>query len=192
MENKDIWIIAIGILGWSWAVIQFFINRRNQKKDKAIDKRFDVYSAYMKKSDEIMENMRTDPSMIYGVTNDFMANILSENIDINGALLKYNSELLEYTKKSIQPLQILSQELSTLFLVCSDELLPKIQEYKTLANDLSNNFQMVLNSINPNNSDDMVSKLHTIGHDNRALKLAELNSEIMQIMRKEIGYYNKK
>jgi hypothetical protein len=121
-----------------------------------------------------------------------MANILSENSDINGALLKYNSELLEYTKKSSQPLQILSQELSTLFLVCSDELLPKIQEYKTLANDLSNNFQMVLNSINPNNSDDMVSKLNTIGHDNRALKLAELNSEIMQIMRKEIGYYNKK
>jgi hypothetical protein len=192
MENKDVWIITIGILGWSWAVIQFFINRRNQKKDKAIDKRFDVYSAYMKKSDEIMENMRTDPSMIYGVTNDFMANILSENSDINGALLKYNSELLEYTKKSSQPLQILSQELSTLFLVCSDELLPKIQEYKTLANDLSNNFQMVLNSINPNNSDDMVSKLNTIGHDNRALKLAELNSEIMQIMRKEIGYYNKK
>ena len=131
MENKDVWIITIGILGWSWAVIQFFINRRNQKKDRAIDKRFDVYSAYMKKSDEIMENMRTDPSMIYGVTNDFMANILSENSDINGALLKYNSELLEYTKKSSQPLQILSQELSTLFLVCSDELLPKIQEYKT-------------------------------------------------------------
>ena len=49
MENKDVWIITIGILGWSWAVFQFFIYRRNQKKDKAIDKRFDVYSAYMKK-----------------------------------------------------------------------------------------------------------------------------------------------
>jgi hypothetical protein len=192
METKDIWLIVIGGLGWCWAVTQFFINRSNQKKDKAIEKRFDVYSAYMKKSDELMEQMRTDPNMVYGVTTEFMATIMDENADINAALLKYNTDLLAFTKKSTLPLQILNQELSTLFLVCSEDLLPKIQEYKTLAIDLNNNFQNVLNSINPKNSDDMIAKLTTIGQDQRAIRLGELNTEIMQMMRSEIGYYNKK
>jgi len=192
MEQKDIWLITIGLLGWSWAVVQFFINRKNQKKDKAIEKRFDVYAAYMKKSDELMEKMRIDPRMMFGVTNEFMTTMLDEKADINGALLKYNSEILEYAKKSTEPLLILNQELSTLFLVCSDDLLPKIQEYKVLANDLSNHFQSVMNTINPKVSDDMIAKLNTIGHDQRAVKLGELNKDIMNMMRKEVGYYNKK
>lgn len=139
-----------------------------------------------------MENMRTDPKMIYGVTSEFMATMLDENADINSALVKYNTELLEFTKKSTQPLQILNQELSTLYLVCSEELLPKIQEYKALANDLTNDFQLVLNTINPKDTDDMVNKLNTIGHDQRAVKLGTLNAEITNLMRQEIGYFNKK
>lgn len=193
MERKDIWLIVIGILGWSWAIIQFFINRRNQKRDKAIEKRLEVYSAYMRKSDELMEKMRTDPNMVYGIKTELMATLLSGNEDDkNKAVLKFNSELLEFTKRSTEPLQILNQELSNLYLVCSDDLLPKIQEYKTLANDLSNDFQLVLNKISPKDTNDMINKLNTIGQDKRALKLSELNAGIMQLMRKEIGYYNKK
>ena len=193
MEQKDIWLIILCALGWSWGVIQFFINRRNQKNDKALEKRFEIYTAYMKKSDELMEHMRTDPNMVYGITTEFMNEILDgEQEQINDALLSFNTKLLEFTKRATQPLMILNQELNNLYLVCSNELLPKIQEYKKLAIDYNSECQTTLQTISPKDGQDMINKLSLIGHDNRWIRLSELNSEILSLMRNEIGYYNRK
>ncbi len=46
----------------------------------------------------------------------------------------------------------------------------------------------MLNSIYPNNTDDMVNKLNTIGHNNRWTKFTDLNADILSLMRKEINY----
>lgn len=188
MEIKEIILIIIGILGWSWAVIQFFINRNNQKNDKRIERRFNIYSNYMKKSDELMNKVRTDPKMLFGITNDFLATILNaEPGETNDALIKFNSELLAFTKMATEPIMILSQELSALLLVSSDELSPKINELKSLSIDFSNEFQNILNSISPNDSNDLVEKLQTIGHNNRWARFEGLNTEILSLMRKEIN-----
>jgi len=192
MEH-NIWIIVFAALGWVWGILQFFINRRNQKNDKALEKRFEVYTSYMKKSDELMEQMRTDPNMVFGITTEFMSDVLGGEVEqIDNALLSFNTKLIEFTKRATQPLMILNQELNTLYLVCSDELLPKIQEYKQLANDYNNQYQSVLNTISPKDSQDMVNKLGNIGHDLRLKRLTDLNTQILSLMRKEIGYYNKK
>lgn len=61
MENKDYFIIGLGILGWIWGIIQFRLNRKYQKADKAIEKRFDVYSKFMNQMDEMSLNMRKKP-----------------------------------------------------------------------------------------------------------------------------------
>src|SRR5690554_3929564 len=141
LETKDILIISLGLLGWIWAVIQHILNRINQKKDKAIEKKFEVYSTFMDKADEISQNMRSDPKMIYGIATEFYSKIINGNEEeMNQALIDFNSELIEFTRKSVQPLMILNQELNRLKLVCSDKLLPKIEDYKTLANDFNDEF----------------------------------------------------
>lgn len=189
MGIKEVILIIIAFLGWSWAVIQFFVNRSNQKKDKRIERRFDIYSNYLKKSDELMNKVRTDPNMVYGITTDSLTTLLNtEPEKMNDVLIKLNSELLEFTKKATEPIMILNQELSALLLVCSDKLSPKINELKSLSIDFNNEFQNVLKSISPNNSDDMVEKLKTIGHNNRWAKFEGLNTEILSLMRKEINY----
>ena len=91
MKQKEIWLIIIAILGWSWGVTQYFINRRNQKKDKNSDRKYHVYSTYMKKADELMTNVRTDPNMIYGITTDFIKVVLNgDEKVINKALIEFN------------------------------------------------------------------------------------------------------
>ncbi len=168
-------IIIIGALGWLWAIIQFFLKRRNVKKDKAVERRFVAYSTYMKKSDEIMKNLRTDSKMIYGFPNEFINECLKgDEESINEALLRFNSEIVEFTKKATQPILILSQELNSLKLVCSDELLPKIEEYKKLLNDYFDLAQIMANG---SNDEPFGMKRFT-----------ELNNEILTQMRKEIGY----
>jgi len=194
IEIKYIILAVVGLLGWVWGVIQFILTRRNQKRDKVLDKRFEVYSAFMDKMDEISQNMRTDPRMFYGVTNEFYSKLLNGNEEeVNQALIDINAELIEYTKKSLQPIMILNQELNKLKLVCSNNLLPKIEQYKQLANDFNDEFQIVLNRLSVNQDINITAReMENIGHDSRTTLLTNLWKEIEEMMRDEIGYYKQK
>jgi len=194
LETKDILLIGLGLLGWTWGIIQFILTRRNQKRDKALEKRFEVYSAFMNKADEISQNMRTDPKMIYGISTQMFTKLLSgDENETNQALIDFNAELIEYTKRSVQPTMILNQELNKLKLVCSDTLLPKIEEYKKLANDFVDEFQIVMNNLSSNKDLNITAKqLENIGHSNRTVQMADLWKEMEVLMRKEIGYYRQK
>lgn len=194
LETKDIFLIGLGLLGWTWGIIQFILTRRNQKLDKALEKRFEVYSAFMNKADEISQNMRTDPKMIYGISTQMFSKLLSgDETETNQALIDFNAELIEYTKRSVQPTMILNQELNKLKLVCSDTLLPKIEEYKKLANDFVDEFQIVMNNLSSNKDLNITAKqLENIGHSNRTIQMADLWKEMEILMRNEIGYYRQK
>lgn len=193
METKDYLIIGLGLLGWIWGIIQFRLNRKYQKSDKAIEKRFDVYSNFMNQMDEMSLSMRNDPKMIYGIGNEFMAEIVTGDENrINNALLKFNADLLETTKKSLQPMMIVNQELNKLKLVASDKLLPKINEYKSIVNDFTEDFQSVLNRMSSSNSlEQNVTELQSIGQVERSEKMTKLWQDIELLMRSEIDYYKK-
>jgi vacuolar-type H+-ATPase subunit E/Vma4 len=193
METKDYFIIGLGILGWFWAIIQFRLNRKYQKLDKATDKRFAVYSNFMNQMDEMSLSMRNDPNMTYGISNEFMAEVITGDEErINNALLKFNQKLLESTKKSLQPMLIINQELNNLKLVASEKLLPKINEYKVLVNDFTNEFQAVLNKLsNSNDLEYTAQQLQSIGQEERGKRMTELWQNIEILMRDEIDYYKK-
>mgnify|MGYP003658828008 FL=1 len=193
METKDYFIIGLGILGWIWGIIQFRLNRKYQKADKAIEKRFEVYSNFMNQMDEMSMNMRKNPNATYGISTEFMAEMLTGDEDrINNALLKFNENLLETTRDSLQPMMIVNSELNKLKLVASEKLLPKITEYKTLVNDYTNEFQSVLNSLSTKNDLEYNTKqLQSIGHEERGKRMGELWQEIETLMRDEIDYYKK-
>jgi hypothetical protein len=193
MEIKDYLIIGLGVLGWIWGIVQFRLNRKYQKADKALEKRFEVYSNFMNQMDEMSLNMRTDPNATYGIPTEFMSEILTGDENrINDALLKFNENLLEITRKSLQPMMIVNSELNKLKLVASEKLLPKINEYKTLVNDYTNEFQTVLNSLSTSNDLEYNAKqLQSIGHEERNKRMGTLWIEIENLMRDEIDYYKK-
>lgn len=122
-----------------------------------------------------------------------MAEMLTGDEDrINIALLKFNENLLETTRDSLQPMMIVNSELNKLKLVASEKLLPKITEYKTLVNDYTNEYQSVLNSLSTkNNLEYNAKQLQSIGHEERGKRMGELWQEIETLMRDEIDYYKK-
>ena len=193
MDTKDYFIIGLGILGWIWGIVQFRLNRKYQKVDKAIEKRFEVYSNFMNQMDEMSMNMRKNPNATYGISTEFMAEMLTGDEErINNALLKFNENLLETTRDSLQPMMIVNSELNKLKLIASEKLLPKITEYKNLVNDYTNEFQSVLNSLSTKNDLEYNAKqLQSIGHEERGKRMAELWQEIETLMRDEIDYYKK-
>ena len=188
MKNKDILLIILAFLGWSWGIVQFIVNRQSQKKDKIADRKYTAYSSYMKKSDELMNNVRTDPNMIYGISNDLMKTLLSGNEDqINDALILFNKNLIDFTKKATEPLLILRQELNSLLIICSNQLASKIEEMNLLTTDFNNAMQQSLGTISSYDSETVIKSLKTLGNDERWQRFERLNREIIELMRKEIG-----
>jgi hypothetical protein len=89
-------------------------------------------------------------------------------------------------------MMIVNSELNKLKLVASEKLLPKINEYKTLVNDYTNEFQTVLNSLSTSNDLEYNAKqLQSIGHEERNKRMGTLWIEIENLMRDEIDYYKK-
>jgi hypothetical protein len=130
--------------GWIVSIIQFIVNRRNQQKDKLLDRKYEAYSSYMKKYDEVMQNVRKDPSKLMESYNKIFVNMLnnaSNEEAINNELINFNQELSQYVLNAVKPLIILKNELNNLILICSDELKNKIDEMVKLTQDYSNAVQ---------------------------------------------------
>ena len=142
----------------------------------------------MRKCEEINEHMRKDPKMIYDtIIKSFSEILIGKNQEeINDALVKFNRQLLEYVKQFTTPLSIINQELNSLLIIASNELIKKLNEQKDLITDFNNEMQNCLNSINIKDGNSF-QKLRTIGQENRWKRFTSLNNEIISLMRKEIG-----
>ncbi len=179
--------ILLAVLGWCFALFQLFRSREWEKHDTLITRKYEAYSGYMRKLDELNLSMRNNPEIISGISEDFLsiALIATNDNDINKALLDFNKKLNTYLRKVIEPLMIINQELSSLILVASKDLLSKLQEQKCLIIDLNNEMQNCLNVISAQTSPDY-KILETIGHDQRWKKFESLSNEIVSLMRKEL------
>ncbi|MDG3582111.1 hypothetical protein [Galbibacter pacificus] len=192
MELKDYLIIGLGLIGWIWGIIQFRLNRKYQKSDRAIDKRFEVYSNFMEKMDQMSANMRSDPNAIYGIQIDLMSEIISGDEErSNNAMIKFNEKLFDLTKNASESLMMVYQELNKLRLVASGKLLPKINEYRTLVQDYMNEYQGALTQMSSSNLNQNTEILQSIGYEKRNERMKVLWQDIEGLMREEIGFYSK-
>lgn len=180
--------IIIAIVGWIWAIAQFCYKRKWQKKDELASRRYEAYSRYMRKCEEINENMRKDPQSILDKALEHFTTILisdSQN-DINNTITNFNQQLFDYIKQASAPLYIINQEINSLLLIASADLIIKLKEQKDLITDFQNEIQKCLNSINIKDINSF-QNLNTMGQEARWQRFISLNNEIITLMRKEIG-----
>lgn len=100
MEKKDYFIIGLGILGWTWGIIQFRLNRKYQKSDKALDKRFEVYSNFMNQMDEMSLSMRNNNIYVKQKYSFFQFSNLPKQRNVSGQAkaTKMNNQNYKHTK----------------------------------------------------------------------------------------------
>lgn len=191
MTTELIISIVIAAAGWIWAIIQFFTNRRWQKKDYVQQQRYEAYKGFMGKMDSISESMRNDPTKsVFSMIKEFMASLLasitSDSFDAGTATLTFTNQLLDQTQKSCEPLQQINGEISSIKLIASDDLLDKLDELQALNQDLYNEMMLALKAVGKEQIPDF-QELKTVGQQERWKRFESLYSEIRKIMRKEIG-----
>lgn len=177
-------IIAFG--GWGFGLYQMLQNRQWQRKDLLANRRYEAYSSFMKKLEEINKSIRNNPNMVYGFSNELIQTILKGNEDdMNNALLEFNQKIIDFARTSTEPLMIINQEISSLLLISSDTLSKKLLRLKDLSIDFNNEMQNSLSVISAKDPNSF-KIFETMGHDKRWGEFQELNNEIITLMRKEI------
>ncbi len=190
MDVEVISIIAtsvIAIVGWIFAIVSMIKNRKWQKKDLLANRRYEAYSNFLKKLDEINESIRT-PDMINEPTKEFTDTLIKGEInveEIQKSLLLYYQKAIDHITTSAKSLMIINHEINPLLLIASAELIGKLTRLKILLTDLYNDLQNRLSTVNVNDSNSFKC-LETIGQDKRLDEFKVLHDEIVALMRKEI------
>jgi hypothetical protein len=188
MDTKEIWLIIIAIAGWGWGIFQYFLKRKHQQKDKVIDRRYEAYKSYLRKSDELMENLRMDPGAVYGFSEELVVAFQSGNDEIvNKALVRFNTDVVDFVKKATQPLLIIKGELNELKLICSEELMNLINSYTSMIEDFNNQAQIAIGHIQSSKPESLNDKLQPFINNPDWNRFKTINDEIIALMRKEIA-----
>ena len=178
--------IIIALAGWGVASIQSRKNRKLEKANKLADRRFEAYNGFLVKMDSIAQEMNKLPQvMINEMTSSFLSSVMNDNENTDKALISFNEKLVSFVTESLKPVLMMKQELSSLKLVASKQMLTCIQRMDVLTDDLYNEFSECLSAINPQNADSFQS-LKSVGQSERLKAFASLYEEITELMRKEI------
>ena len=189
MKVEVISIIAtsvIAIVGWIIAIVTMVKNRKWQKKDLLANRRYEAYSNFLKKLDEIHESIRK-PDKIYEPVNEFTNTLTNGNLneeEISKALLRFCQKTLEHITTSAQSSMIIKQEINPLFLVASSELTKKLKKLQILLSDLYNDMQNRISAISVNDPNSFKC-LEDLGQDTRFDEFNDLHNDIVTLMRKE-------
>ena len=192
MENYKMSIeliitIIIAIVGWIIAVIEMKKNRNWQRKDAIANRRYEAYSKYLAKIDEISDQMKKAPQEIIGkMQTEFLTSLFKDG-NSDEALIRFNKQLAEYVSNSVEPMSIMKQEISSLKLVASPKMLVLLDELQALTDDLYNDFQNCLSKLNPSDTESFKA-LETVGKEKRYTRFITLDAEIKKLMREEIQF----
>lgn len=155
MEIGLIVSIIIAVLGWGIAIWQMVLNRRWQKRDALIQRKYDIYSRFMIKVDEAYNEYTKSPEIFTGdlVSGFLTASMSGDEDEIHESIAKINKGLIDFIWSSIKPIQTLSSEISSLRLVASEELLSMIDELHDVVMDIVPKFEEGLSKIDINDKD---------------------------------------
>ena len=198
MEKQELilvigWAITggIAIVGWIIAIVQFYKNQNLQKTIEQKKMRHDAYGIFLREIDAISKEMSISPmNTIRDISQKYISKILSinyqaENYDtiLNECIMEMYNEMWSCIEHASKPLLRISQAIAAVELDATEELMPMLQELKSLIESFNKVWQKALNSF-PKDQQGL-QKLSEVGKNDHWTKFESLKQQIIQQMRKE-------
>lgn len=199
MNSQDIiiigWIITgvIAMAGWIFGAIQARKNRNLRKTIEQKKMRHDAYRSFLKEIDAISKEMSISPmNTIQEIAKKYIAKILTIDyqsadyeIILNECMSEMYNEMWSCIEHASKPLLLISQSIAAVELDATEELMPMLQELKALTESFNQEWQRALGSF-PKDQQGL-QKLSEIGKNDKWQHFVDLQSRIIQQMRKEIS-----
>lgn len=198
MEKQELIIVigwaitvCIAIVGWIIAIVQFGKNQKLQKTIERKKMRHDAYGIFLREIDAISKEMSISPmNTIRDISQKYISKILSinyqaENYDtiLNECIMEMYNEMWSCIEHASKPLLRISQAIAAVELDATEELMPMLQELKSLIESFNQKWQKALSSF-PKDQQGL-QKLSEVGKNDHWTKFESLKQQIIQQMRKE-------
>ncbi|WP_287817741.1 hypothetical protein [Idiomarina sp.] len=168
-------------------LIFFLLKRWDDKKRRNFEIRYEEYKHYLKALEQIASSSHTDFERLMSETYTSCINeILTTEGQSSNPLVRLNQEVNNLTADVRKSFTQATEELHGLRLVCSKELLQKVNEYVNIQRELIDSSCYVMGNLDQmdinNPSASLSGEMKEKGERTRALF-----EEIVQQMRKELG-----
>ncbi len=168
-------------------LIFFLLKRWDDKKRRNFEIRYEEYKHYLKALEQIASSSHTDFERLMSETYASCINeILTTEGQSSNPLVRLNQEVNNLTADVRKSFTQATEELHGLRLVCSKELLQKVNEYVNIQRELIDSSCYVMGNLDQmdinNPSASLSGEMKEKGERTRALF-----EEIVQQMRKELG-----
>lgn len=198
MEKQELIIVigwaitgGIAIVGWIIAIVQFYKNQNLQKTIEQKKMRHDAYGIFLREIDAISKEMSISPmNTIRDISQKYISKILSinyqaENYDtiLNECIIEMYNEMWSCIEHASKPLLRISQAIAAVELDATEELMPMLQELKSLIESFNQEWQTALGSFSKDQKG--LQKLSQLGQSDHWTKFQLLQSQIIEQMRKE-------
>ena len=187
MEKQELIIVigwaitgGIAIVGWIIAIVQFYKNQNLQKTIEQKKMRHDAYGIFLREIDAISKEMSISPmNTIRDISQKYISKILSinyqaENYDtiLNECIMEMYNEMWSCIEHASKPLLRISQAIAAVELDATEELMPMLQELKSLIESFNKVWQKALNSF-PKDQQGL-QKLSAVGKNDHWTKFESL------------------
>ena len=165
----------------------YWLNKREQRRQRRFEIRYEQYQKFLTKLDEIAEGSRTMFAAEFGpLIKRIVPRILGNPSDSDAALIELNEELHNLTSGVHETYSKAKNELNGLRLVCSNQLLPLVEEFISTQD---RQFQRSLDLLAQwkTMSPDQVVGVVPPEAEEDAAKTRELQARILEIMRAELS-----
>ena len=187
MEIGLIITIILAVAGWGVAFWQMHLKHKWQKKEKLVDRRYEVYSQCLKRFDEISTNVQhSSEDLLRNKLSEFAVAVLEEGADIESLTSDFQGYMINYMLNAVNPVVVMQRELSALKLVASQELLVIIEEMLSLATILYQEGIALISQLLRTNDLAMWQTADITNINVHSKRFEELQSKLLYQMRKEI------
>ncbi len=188
MKLYVILLIVLAVVGWVLAIALLWRQWRVKQKTTALQKRLEMYTAYLSEADQLFLQVKTDPRAIYTLTFDFIHEALSGGLEESQqAAQHFQLDIAAFILKINTPLNVLKQALGKLKPHSSKPISVKIDEIEYLIKDYANELNLITKSLSTSSDiNNELQKLQTIGYERRVQWMESINREIQSLMGKEI------
>ena len=153
--------------------------------------RHEAYSNFLKELDAISKDMSISPmNTIKEIAQKYISKILTidyqatdYNVIFNECTTAMYSEMWACVEHASKPLLRISQAIAAIELDATEELMPMLQELKSLIESFNQEWQTALGSFSKDQKG--LQKLSQLGQSDHWTKFQLLQSQIIEQMRKE-------
>lgn len=185
MDIEQSITIIIALIGWIWAIYQFYSDKAAQKQYATLSMRFEAYSRCIKKLEEINSVTNKEIASFLSLNENMKKFFFGNSEEIESSEISICADLMDMLTNSTERIVMFKQELQSTLLVASDDVCRIINQLIVLTEEFETEMHQCISTISTDNPMSFMN-IKKITENTKWLLYKQKHEELLQLMRQEL------